>query len=90
MKQFMQTGCCFINTIPVSLIHNMVDPFFNPQPPKMAKHIQTIRRLLPTNCLSVFGHFVELALRNVNKMLVINFILSVCLCVFGIPHTRFD
>ena len=27
----------------------------------MVKHTQTIRRLLPTNCLSVFDHFVELA-----------------------------
>ena len=28
----------------------------------MVKHTQTIRRLLPTNCLSVFDHFVRLAL----------------------------
>ena len=27
----------------------------------MVKYTQTIRRLLPTNCLSVFGHFVRLA-----------------------------
>ena len=27
------------------------------QPHKMVKHIQTIRRLFPTNCLSVFDHF---------------------------------
>ena len=27
----------------------------------MVKHTQTIRRLLPTNCLSVFDHFVGLA-----------------------------
>ena len=33
---------------------------FNPQPYKMVKHIQTNRRLLPTNCLSVFNHFVGL------------------------------
>ena len=30
----------------------------------MVKHIQTIRRLLPTNCLSVFDHFVGLALKG--------------------------
>ena len=29
---------------------------------KMVKHTQTIRRLLPTNCLSAFDHFVRLAL----------------------------
>ena len=29
----------------------------------MVKHTQTIRRLLPTNCLSVFDHFVKLALK---------------------------
>ena len=29
----------------------------------MVKHTQTIRLLLPTNCLSVFGHFVGLALK---------------------------
>ena len=28
----------------------------------MVKHTQTIRRLLPWNCLSVFDHFVGLAL----------------------------
>ena len=27
----------------------------------MVKHTQTIRRLLPINCLSVFVHFVGLA-----------------------------
>ena len=30
----------------------------------MVKHAQTIRRLLPTNCLSVFDHFVGLALKG--------------------------
>ena len=30
----------------------------------MVKHTQTIRRLLPTNCLSVFGHLVGLALKG--------------------------
>ena len=30
----------------------------------MVKHTQTIRRLLPTNCLSVFDHFVGLALKG--------------------------
>ena len=30
----------------------------------MVKHTQTIRRLLATNCLSVFGHFLGLALKR--------------------------
>ena len=30
----------------------------------MAKHTQTIRRLLPTNCLSVFNRFVGFALKG--------------------------
>ena len=36
---------------------------FKPQPRKMVKHTQTIRRL-PTDCLSVFDHFVGLALEG--------------------------
>ena len=30
----------------------------------MVKHAQTIRQLLLTNCLSVFDHFAELALKG--------------------------
>ena len=33
----------------------------------MVKHTQTIRRLLPTNYLSVFDHFVRLALNGLNR-----------------------
>ena len=33
----------------------------------MVKHTQTIRRLLPTNCLSVFDHFVGLELLLYNS-----------------------
>ena len=36
---------------------------FKRQPHKMVKHTQTICRLLPTNCLSLFGHFMGLALK---------------------------
>ena len=32
----------------------------------MVKHTQTIRRLLPTNCLSVFDHFVKSALKGLS------------------------
>ena len=30
----------------------------------MVKHTQTIRRQQPTNCLSVFDHFVQLVLKG--------------------------
>ena len=32
----------------------------------MVKHTEIIRRLLPTNCLSVFDHFVGLALKELS------------------------
>ena len=32
----------------------------------MLKHTQTIRRLLPTNILCVFNHFVALALKRLS------------------------
>ena len=34
----------------------------------MVKHTQTIRRLLPKDCLSVFDHFVKLALKGLNSL----------------------
>ena len=33
----------------------------------MVKHTQTIRRKLPSNCLSVFDHFVGLAPKGLSK-----------------------
>ena len=33
----------------------------------MVKHTQTIRRLLPTNYLSVFDHFTGLVLKGLNN-----------------------
>ena len=39
---------------------------FKCQPHETVKHTQTIRWMLPTNCLSVFDHFVELALKGLN------------------------
>ena len=38
----------------------------------MVKHIQTIRRQKPTNCLSVFDHFVGLALKGLSVITFIN------------------
>ena len=34
----------------------------------MVKHTQTIRRQQPTNCLSVFDHFVRLALKGLKAI----------------------
>ena len=34
---------------------------------KMDKHTQTIRRLLPTNCVSVFDHFMGSALKGLRS-----------------------
>ena len=45
----------------------------------MAKHnqtIQTILRLLPTNCLSVFEHFVGVGVYRIKKRIQINEILT--------------
>ena len=45
---------------------------FNRQPYKMVKHTQTIRRYLPTNCLSVFDQFVWFALKGLTLTLPID------------------
>ena len=39
---------------------------FKYQPNKMVKHTQTIRRLLPRDCLNVFDHFVGLGFKGLN------------------------
>ena len=44
---------------------------FKRQPHKMVKHTQKIRRMLPTNFLSVFDHFVGLAF----KRLILSYIM---------------
>ena len=38
----------------------------------MVKHTQTIRRLFSTNCLSVFDHFVQLALQGLSLSEIVN------------------
>ena len=45
-----------------------LDQSFKRQTHKMVKHNQTIRRLLPTNYLSVFDHFVGLALKELKNI----------------------
>ena len=61
----------FLNVM--SKCHWLAFGVFNPlsaNPHKMVKHSQAIRRLLPTNCLSVFDHFVGLASKGL--MLTLN------------------
>ena len=41
----------------------------------MVKHTQTIRHKLPTNCLSVFDHFMGLALKGLSEFKEINYLL---------------
>ena len=49
----------------INILHTWFVPLlFKCQPHEMVKHTQTIRRLKPTNCLSVFNHFVVLALKE--------------------------
>ena len=38
----------------------------------MVKHIQTIRRQQPTNCLGMFDHFVELVLEGLITIVASN------------------
>ena len=40
---------------------------FKRQPHKMLNHTQTILQVLSTNCLSMFGHFVGLALKGLSN-----------------------
>ena len=52
---------------------HMEDLGVNPlsaNPHEMVKHTQTIRRLLQTNCLSVFDHFVGLALKELKVIYI--------------------
>ena len=46
------------------------------QSQKMVQHTQTIRWLLPTNCLSVFDHFVGLPLEGF-KLIKLSFLVKV-------------
>ena len=68
MIQFAQCpdiwGSVFLNYNFKKKYHQFKMLPFKCQPYKMVKHIQTIRRKKPTNCLSVFDHFVGLALKG--------------------------
>ena len=50
---------------------------FKRQSHKMVKHAQTIRQLLPANCLSVFDHFVWFALKELTALSFFSIIISV-------------
>ena len=53
--------------LPRKDVKKLLPPYVNPlsaNPQKIVKNIQIIHRLLPTNCLGVFDHFVGLALKG--------------------------
>ena len=55
----------------------------------MVKPTQTIRRLLPTNCLSVFDHFVKLGLKGLTFFECYHDILSILqisMNLIGVPY----
>ena len=51
-------------TVDLCLLFPLLHYTFKRQPHKMVKLTQTIRRQQPTNCLSLFDHFVGLALKG--------------------------
>ena len=69
-----------------------IDPFKR-QPQKIVKHTQTFRRQFAKNCLSVFGHFVILALKglfytNSKTNLTILFTRRLLRSVFNLEFTH--
>ena len=68
---------------------NHLDLPFKRQPHIMVKHTQTVRRLLPTNCLSVFNHCMRLALKGLRRRAWIYSYCSVWLQKrYRLPHTK--
>ena len=47
----------------------------------MVKHTQTICRMLPTNCLNVFYHFVGLALKGLSLNCICLTSVVYCICL---------
>ena len=60
-----------------SWLHENSINSFKHQLHKMVKHTQIICRLLPTNCLSVFDHFMGLALNELNANANDNFYVQI-------------
>ena len=54
----------------------------------MVKHAETIRQLLPTNCLSVFDHFVELVFKGLSEISVTFYLMHGSLWDFSISLVR--
>ena len=48
----------------------------------MVKHIQTIRRQKPTNCVSVFDNFVGLALKGLTLQRYLIYFQGFSFCLF--------
>ena len=58
---------------------------FKSQPHRMVKCTQTIRWQLPTNCLSVFDHFVRLVLKGLKDH--IEQLTVICNCLYSKKFT---
>ena len=67
LHALLKLSCCVASTYACS---NWYYEHFQSQPHKMVKHTQKISRQKqgPTNCLSVFDHFVGLALKGLTKI----------------------
>ena len=64
------------------LINTVTTPQpFKLQPHKMVRHTQTIRREQPTNCLSVFDHFVGLERKWLTPALKTLYYSIILLCI---------
>ena len=48
----------------------------------MVEHTPAIRRLLRTNCLSVFDHFMRLTLKELTMQF------KFCICPSGLHHVK--
>ena len=56
----------------------------------MVKHTQKIRLLLPTNCLSVFDHFVELALKGLTTKTTVIILLVYLLLALLLKYSLYQ
>ena len=56
--------------LPIKTVYLHAFPLFNPLSPNPTKWLNTLKQFvgnLPTNCLSVFDHFVKLALKGLRS-----------------------
>ena len=69
LKQF-EINRHFFLIFPECISHMIYYEPFKQQPRKIVKHTQTIHQQHPTNCLSMFDHFVGLVFKRLMRMYV--------------------